>query len=172
MLNLTFPYPMLTKIIRKPMNAALKLLTKEVYANAHAIPSTRGGGQHGHLGIVLLAANYLALTGHAFILLVHPNDMPNFPNPATQFQISEAVQQYNVCLLDLATAYTLWEETKKQILLAINCLYLAALEHDDFGFASGNCGNHAGTFTKHIWTAHQSSLGNQQSKHHNCMDTR
>ncbi len=33
------------------------------------------------------------------------------------------------------TANTLQEETKKQILLAINHLYLAALEHDDFGFA-------------------------------------
>jgi len=108
---------MLTKIIGKPTNAALKLLIKEVHANACASPSTRGGGQHdGLLGIILLpAANYLALT-HAFTPPAHPGNTPNFPNPATQFQISKTVQQYNGCLLELATANTLWEETKKQIL--------------------------------------------------------
>jgi len=90
----------------------LKLLAKEVYANACAIPSTRGGEEHGHLEIVLLAADYLALTTHAFTLLVHPSDTPHFPDPATQFQISETVRQYNGCLLKLATANTLQDETK------------------------------------------------------------
>ncbi len=70
---LTFPHPKLTPIVSTPNNTALKHLTKELYANARAIPSTRGGGGHGHLGLIMPAAEYLVVTGVAFQLPAHPS---------------------------------------------------------------------------------------------------
>ena len=41
--TLPFPLPKLSPIQGKPTNASIKILKKEVYANARAIPSQRGG---------------------------------------------------------------------------------------------------------------------------------
>jgi len=57
--SLNFLHPQLMPIVGTPTNSSLKLLTKEVYANARAIPSTCGGGGHGHLGLVMPIAKLL-----------------------------------------------------------------------------------------------------------------
>lgn len=132
---LTFPHPTLTKIHGKPTNTTIKLLRKEVYANARAIPSTHGGGAHGHLGLIMPAAEYLALAGQAFDLPAHPGAAPVHGAAATAAQIAETIRIYNATLADLATANTVRGEIKKQIIEAVDRLYLAALEDEDFGFA-------------------------------------
>ena len=64
--TLAWPLQTLTPIEGKPNNAALKQLQREIYANTRAIPSTRGGGQHGHLGKVMEPGAYTTLTGAAW----------------------------------------------------------------------------------------------------------
>ena len=53
-----FAHHDLTRIHGEPTFSALKLLTREVKANAMAVHSTLGGGAHGHLGLVLSPAQY------------------------------------------------------------------------------------------------------------------
>ncbi len=65
-------------IIVKPTNTVLKQITKEIYANAQAIPSTQGGGSHAHLGLVMLLAEYMLLTGVALLSVAGaPQTSPN-----------------------------------------------------------------------------------------------
>ncbi len=90
-LSLAFPHPHLTTIIGTPTNTIIKLLSKEIYANAHAIPSTQDGGNHGHLGFIMPATNYLTLAGVAFQLPAHPGDFPNLAAMATQNQFAEGI---------------------------------------------------------------------------------
>ena len=133
--TLTFPHPKLTPIIGTPNNTALKHLTKELYANARAIPSTRGGGGHGHLGLVMPAAEYMVVTGVAFQLPAHPGPGPvhiGAPNAATR---QETIRAYDANLKELMLATTVKEEIKKQLLEAVDRLYLATLDDDTFGFA-------------------------------------
>jgi len=73
---LTFLHLCLTPIIRMPTNTTLKLLTKEIYANAHAVPSTCRGSSHGHLSLVMPVAEYLIISGTTFQLLAHPGPVP------------------------------------------------------------------------------------------------
>jgi len=73
---LTFPHPHLTPIAGTPSHTCLKLLTKEIYANVCAIPSTCRGGSHGHLGLVMPVAEYIIDTGVAFQLPAHPRPVP------------------------------------------------------------------------------------------------
>jgi hypothetical protein len=49
---------------------AIHVLMSEIYASTHEIETKLGGGHLGHLGLVMPAAEYLALTvpGNAYAL--------------------------------------------------------------------------------------------------------
>jgi hypothetical protein len=82
-----FPHGKLTKILGKPTNASLQVLKRQLYNNATSIPSRRGGGAHGHLGIVLEANWYLALYCNiAWSTPKHPKDSPNLALATTVVQ--------------------------------------------------------------------------------------
>ena len=134
--TLAFPHPVLTKIIGQPSNTSITVLTREIYANAHAIPSLRGGGAHGHLGMVMSDAAYQLLTTVAFTLPNHPGANPNHPSGATSTQIQESIRAFNSVISELSLATTICEELKKQLILAVDQLYLAALKDPIFGFAT------------------------------------
>ena len=61
------PHPELIKLEEGtvPNAAYLPSLKKQVYTNASTVPSSLGGGLHGHLGIVMPVADYAALVPHA-----------------------------------------------------------------------------------------------------------
>ena len=48
-----------TKINGQPTDKDLNLLTKELTTAAASIPTTNGGGQHGHVRLILDAAEYI-----------------------------------------------------------------------------------------------------------------
>jgi hypothetical protein len=133
--SLTFPIPELTKIQGKPSNTSIKLLRKELYTNARAIPSTRGGGNHGHLALVMTDAAYLALTHNAFTLPGHPGPAPVHGDNATGAQIAETIRIYNAELAEIAISSTFRATIKQQIIAAVDDLYLSAISHEEFGFA-------------------------------------
>ena len=79
------------KITGEPTYDDLRHLRAIIYQNAASVPTQRGGGQHGHLGMIMPA---LAYAGISQTLWVDPPEPPPQvvianPNP-TQFQISEA----------------------------------------------------------------------------------
>jgi len=136
-----FLHPQLTVIIGTLTNTAIKQLTKELYANARAIPSTHSGGSHGHLGLIMPIVEYTLLTGIVFQLPVHPGPTPTHAVGANAATCQENIRLYEAMLKELAIATTVREEIKKQILEAIEQLYLAALDDDTFGFSKVSIAN-------------------------------
>jgi len=67
------------------------------------IPSTHSSS-HGHLGLVMPDADYLALTGIAFQLPAHPSDAPVISAGTTQFVISKLVHVYKAEIAELTLA--------------------------------------------------------------------
>jgi hypothetical protein len=63
-----------TKIHGQPKNQDLMILEKELIAILANIPTTLGGENHVHAGIIVKAARYLLMTSTAFV---------NPPNPGT-----------------------------------------------------------------------------------------
>ncbi len=63
---------MVTKIHGQPTNQDLTILEKKLITILENIPTTLGGGNHGHAGIIVKPARYLLITG----------GVP-FTNPAT-----------------------------------------------------------------------------------------
>lgn len=137
--SLTFPHPILTPITSKPTNSSLQVLQRELYANARAIYSIRGGGAHGHLAIIMPDADYLARIGVAFLVPIHPGPAPIHPANSTAAQITETNRQYASDLAEHSLYRTVNEELKKQILAAVPVLYLALLSDDEMGFADVSC---------------------------------
>ena len=70
-----------------PTHLTLATLHRELNTHAASIESARGGGQHGHLALVMNDVAYMAIANQQFIAPVHPG-----PNPVpgnTQPQIIE-----------------------------------------------------------------------------------
>ena len=85
--------------------------------NARSVVSTRGGGMHGHLSLVLSDAAYLLKTGHAFNPPVHPGDPPVHGPGVTGPVIAALDRAYDLALkevriysgTELALKQQLWE---------------------------------------------------------------
>jgi hypothetical protein len=65
-----------TKIHGQPTDHDITTLEKNLVAITASIPSGLRGGNHGHAGIIVKAAKYLAIAGVAFTDLIHPGIYP------------------------------------------------------------------------------------------------
>ena len=137
--NLTFPHPELTPILGKPTHASIKKLKKQLYMNARAVHSTRGGGVNGHLACVMTAVDYLARATVLFNPPDHPGAAPPVLVAPTNAQITENNRSFAHDLSEFRTYTNTAEALKKQILIAIPDRYLTILEDEVFGYADVTC---------------------------------
>jgi hypothetical protein len=66
-----------TEIHRQPMDYDVTLLEKELNTIAATIPTTLGGGNHGHAGLFVKPMKYLTMTGGTPFYL--PGNPDNYP---------------------------------------------------------------------------------------------
>ncbi len=72
-----------TKIHGQPTNQDLTILKKELIAILANIPTTLGGSNHGHAGIIVEQVRYLLMMGVIFTNPVNPGTYPaNVPGNA------------------------------------------------------------------------------------------
>ena len=98
-----FQYATLTKISGDPTYASLAKLSRECKANGKSVPSTLGGGNQGHLGLVTSAIVYETLApGTPFIRPALPvlPDLDDSTGPQIQearHTFAESTKAYNLC---------------------------------------------------------------------------
>jgi hypothetical protein len=137
---IAYPHPVLTPIIGDPTNASLTILKKQIYANAQAAHSARGGGAHGHISLVMSPAEYTALDAPAFINPVDPGNQPAaLPAAATQFQIAEALRRFSADAAEYKYFHNIQNQLRAQIIAAVPKLYLDHLESDTLGLSNVSC---------------------------------
>jgi hypothetical protein len=130
----TLKHDPLTPIEGKPTPEAIRKLRQELYANVRGITTDLGGGQHGHLGLLMPDADYLALPGAAAYIL--PPTRPDIPNYAGVAGVREAAAAlYKVQQAEYNDAHGLKEQLMKLLIAAIPNLYLTTLEDDILGLA-------------------------------------
>lgn len=135
--NLIFPHPTLSPITTTPTQVTLRLLRQEINANAMSIDSTRGGGAHGILALVVTVLKYVSYSPNAvFTAPVSPGIAPIHAAGATAPQISEVNRQF---LVD-EREFRLYRHTeaalKKQILQAVSRTFTKILCDEELGYAS------------------------------------
>jgi hypothetical protein len=136
-----FPHPELSPHQGKPNHGSLKLIHKELNANAKSVISNRGNGETGYLDQTISAAKYFLLTGQQPPAPpVHPGANPApAVNPAggnpTQAMITEALRLH-VEAIRVHTEYHQVHAKLKQLLLArIPPIYIAIFDDPDYGFS-------------------------------------
>jgi hypothetical protein len=133
-IHFEFPHPQLTPIIGQPNYTNLLGLRRELHTNARSVHSHRGGGKHGHLGLVMDPAAYIARTDVRFELPPYPGEEPT-PTGTTAAQISGARYKFNDLRAELATAERVDSALRKQLLTAVDHNYISPLATSDDGFA-------------------------------------
>jgi hypothetical protein len=117
-----------------PTHLTLALLHRQLNTHAMGVTSNRGGGNHGHLAIVMDAIKYLALTNVAFIAPVHPGPTPT-PG-ATGPIITENNRLHAAAIIE----HKLYKDTeatiKRMIIAAVPITYIGELQDQELGFAT------------------------------------
>ena len=88
-----------------------------------SVKTTAGGGENGHLGLVMDPAMYQDHTGELFIKPAHPRPLPGHQG-LTEKQIITANCLYNVQMAEYKMCKQLKVKLQKQIITAIPKLYL------------------------------------------------
>ena len=129
----------LTILEGEPDYPKMAVLRREIYGNAVAFHSLRGGGTHGHLGMIEPPAEYILHNGIAFVAPTHPGLIPTHVQNATQAQINEAYRLHDINVKEFNIYHTVGETLKQQLLRAVDDEYLAILADDTMGYADVTC---------------------------------
>jgi hypothetical protein len=82
------------KIDGQPMDEDLNLLVKELTNAAGSIATDNGGGEHGHVGMVIDEAEYITFSRSGARLIV-PTNPGAYPTPSMQTKSSVNVKSRN-----------------------------------------------------------------------------
>ena len=124
-----------TKIIGQPTNQDLTLLEKELIAILANIPTTLGGGGHGHAGIIMDPARYLATAGAPFVNPANPGTYPaGVPGNAAQGIRARAEAEHKEHVKEYETFQGVVQATKDIILEAVDNEYLLEIEDEILGY--------------------------------------
>eukprot|EP00978_Attheya_sp_CCMP212_P045820 scaffold361923_cov40-Attheya_sp.AAC.1 len=129
---------------KEPTYASILEVRTALNSNTTTIPSTEGGGVHGHLALVLTAVEYLAVTGVAFVPPVQPGPLVHaaattaaqiiktnrlHKSATNKFQVYHAVDQALRKLLIAATPEVFIRAIKDPLLGFGRVTTLAILTH-------------------------------------------
>ena len=121
-----FAHHDLTQIQGEPTFSSLKLLTREVKANAMAVHSTIGGGAHGHLGLVLSAAQYANISPTPFVRPAFPAPLV-IPAGTTAVAAKTLEREYNESLRLFREVMGVENSLKQQLIKAVDSSFLEAI---------------------------------------------
>ena len=84
-ISTNFEYPTFTKIQGTPTYEPLKNIKNEMNANVASVPCDLGGGENGHLGIMITTTEYANISHVNYVRPVHPGTL-NIPAGTTNYE--------------------------------------------------------------------------------------
>jgi hypothetical protein len=124
-----------TKIHGQPTNQDLTILEKELIAILANIPTTLGGGNHGHAGILMDPARYLLTAGVPFVNPANPGNYPaGVAVNAAAGARARAEAQHKEEVKEYETFQGVMQATKDIIMEAVDHEYLLEIEDEILGF--------------------------------------
>jgi hypothetical protein len=133
----TMTIPICTPLAKdtRPTHLTLSILHKELNAFAMKQKSSRGGGLHGYLALVMPDAAYLALTNVAFVIPAYPGENPVHPPGAN----GPIITEINRAHLSNTTQFNTYREVenglKEMILAAVPNTFIQVLDNHLFGYS-------------------------------------
>ena len=122
-----FRHQDLTRIHGEPSFATLRILARELRANAGAVHSTLGGGAMGHIGLLLTNAQYnLLAPGTPYARPAFPDTL-NMPIGTTRLVESQLTREYKENVRIFYEVLGVENALKQQLIKAIDSSYLEAV---------------------------------------------
>lgn len=119
-----------------PTYATINAARTALKANAAAIPTTLGGGNHGHLGMIIDDNAYAAIPNtQPYVIPAFPGGTPTFPDGSTSAQRADATNDHKHDLHNFRECMSLQQALRKQLIDSIDYVYLEGLRNSNTGFA-------------------------------------
>ena len=149
-----FQHTKLTEITGKPSYTMLAKLKRELITNVLAMHSNQGGGSHGYRAIIVSDTEYALLVPTPFVTPKHPGAQPIIPmtTPSpTPGVIVQIVRKNTEELHEYREHANIQQAVTKQLVTAIDPLYLKAIQHRDTGLSAiTSC-----TILDHLFTTYK-----------------
>ena len=117
----------------RPTYASILAARISLNSNATTIASSAGGGLHGHLALVMTEAEYLALTGVAFIVPVAPPELVHAAG-ATAANIIEDNRLHKSASAEFQRYHYTDQALRQQLIAATPEVYIQAVKDPLLGF--------------------------------------
>ena len=117
-----FRHAALTKIVGTPNYDTLKVIKEELMENAGSVPCDLGGGNNGHLGLVLTPQEYANVSATAYTRPVHPGHA--LPVGDTNWETTVLREAHKENLRVFREAVGVEEALIKQLSNALPSVYL------------------------------------------------
>eukprot|EP00957_Ditylum_brightwellii_P083608 6355480-Ditylum_brightwellii.AAC.1 len=88
-----FPHPTLQQVEGEPDYAAINTIMQQLYKNTAMIPSSLGGGEHGHIGLVMESTLYFSLSATVYSVPSAPTRTTLPGNASSQIRYDEDNQR-------------------------------------------------------------------------------
>ena len=135
--NTYFQHRSLTPVRGEPTYEALSKLHQELKANANAVPTTLGGGRHGHLDLVVNPITYDRIASHTPLVRQQNPGIVNVELNATQYQITQQKDEHTKALKAFNECNLLERTLIQQIKEAIENDYMEGYVDEDTGLVRG-----------------------------------
>ena len=127
-IDTNFEFKELTKIHGEPTYETIKTLHNQLKANASSVPSGLGGGNFGHLGLVLTPAQYALISAAPFDRPVHPGPLV-IPAGTAQHAATTMKELHKERLRVFNEVLGVEAALRQQIVSAIDEQYLLAIRN-------------------------------------------
>eukprot|EP00957_Ditylum_brightwellii_P155405 11829925-Ditylum_brightwellii.AAC.1 len=121
-----FPNKSMTRFDGEPNYDSINTLCLQLYCNTGAIPTGLGGGQHGHINLVMDPTLYTTLSATVYLAPTAPNHTP--PGTFTAVEREEDEKIYLKAKEEYDDHNTMQELLKAQIQKAVDDVYIRQLK--------------------------------------------
>ena len=158
----TEPYPINSN--STPNANSIRTLKRELYANATSVPTSLGGGNHGHLGLITTAAEYAIITGAGVPAFIPPAQPVALILAGTAEVRAQQIETYKGHKEAHKTFTAISTLLKKQIIEAVPSEYIASLADDLLGYTNVTAHVMLQTLTTNYGTITQDDLEDNYEK--------
>jgi hypothetical protein len=144
-----FQHKVLTRVSGPPTFGTLRVLVDELKANASSVPSVLGGGQYGHLGLLLTAAQFETLSTTPFESPINPGPFAP-PDKGTEAQINAARDVWKEKHYTFHLNQAVEKALIAQVVSAVEPQYLSAIRNRQ----TGRYGSSVLAVLQHLFTTY------------------
>eukprot|EP00957_Ditylum_brightwellii_P060389 4584996-Ditylum_brightwellii.AAC.1 len=123
-----FVYKTLPIIDGQPTYADINKMSKMLYANTAKVPTTLGGGNKGHIRLIMKVLVYATISTTAYVAPTEPTMPTNVGGTAAEREL--ALRQYKVEKTIFNKHVTIEETIKNMIVAAVHEAYLGELQDE------------------------------------------